>query len=258
MTVLAALALFTVCPVPARFAHRPPRGVVRWLPAVGVLLGALAWLAALAVWRGGPHGSALLAAVLVVAVLAAGTRGLHLDGLADLADGLGSRRPADGALEIMRRSDIGPFGVVTLLLTLLVDVAALATVLAASSRPQGLVAVLVVVVTGRVAVVLAAGARPARPDGFGALVAGSVDPLERAGWAVAAVVLAVAARALAGGGVGDVVWDAVAVAGGLGAAALLQRHAVRRLGGTSGDVFGALLECATAVTALLLAVGVTG
>ena len=61
-----------------------------------------------------------------MAALALLTRGLHLDGLADLADGLGSGQPAATALDIMRRSDIGPFGTVTLVLVLLTQVAALA------------------------------------------------------------------------------------------------------------------------------------
>ncbi|NEE30554.1 adenosylcobinamide-GDP ribazoletransferase, partial [Streptomyces sp. SID7982] len=67
----------------------------------------------------------LLAAVASVAVPAALTRGLHLDGLADTADGLGSGKPAEDALRIMKQSDIGPFGVITLLLVLLAQVAVL-------------------------------------------------------------------------------------------------------------------------------------
>jgi cobalamin synthase len=58
------------------------------------------------------------APVVVVAAGALLTRGLHLDGLADLADGLGSGRPAGDALSIMKRSDIGPFGVVGVVLAL--------------------------------------------------------------------------------------------------------------------------------------------
>ncbi|GAA3105764.1 hypothetical protein GCM10020254_59560 [Streptomyces goshikiensis] len=69
---------------------------------------------------------------MTVAVPAALTRGLHLDGLADTADGLGSAKPAEDALRIMKQSDIGPFGVVTLLLVLLIQAAALADVYADS------------------------------------------------------------------------------------------------------------------------------
>ncbi|MGK5554842.1 adenosylcobinamide-GDP ribazoletransferase [Actinomadura kijaniata] len=104
-------------------------------PATGLLVGGAAALVLLA---GGAAGlSPLLGAALAVAASAALTRALHLDGLADLADGLGSGKPAAEALAIMKRSDIGPFGVVTLLLALVIQVAALA------SAPDAPVAALV-------------------------------------------------------------------------------------------------------------------
>ncbi|MGH3289888.1 MAG: adenosylcobinamide-GDP ribazoletransferase, partial [Streptosporangiaceae bacterium] len=96
-----------------------------WAPAVGLLLGSIA--AAVLVVADHPLGAGpLTAAGLAVAALALLTRGLHLDGLADLADGLGSGLPAARALDIMRRSDVGPFGIVTLVLTLVIQVGALA------------------------------------------------------------------------------------------------------------------------------------
>ncbi len=101
--------------------------------------------------------------------------GLHLDGLADTADGLGSRRPADQALEI-RRSDAGPFGVATLVLVLLVQVCALASL----PHGRGAAGLVLAAVTGRVAVVLATGSPPARPSGFSALVAGRTSAAGRA------------------------------------------------------------------------------
>uniref|UniRef100_UPI003A8B9762 adenosylcobinamide-GDP ribazoletransferase n=1 Tax=Streptomyces sp. Agncl-13 TaxID=3400628 RepID=UPI003A8B9762 len=93
-------------------------------PAVGVVVGGCAaGLGLLFLFLGaGP----LLAAVGSVAVPAVLTRGLHLDGLADTADGLGSGKPAEDALRIMKQSDIGPFGVLALVFVLLAQVAALA------------------------------------------------------------------------------------------------------------------------------------
>ena len=113
--------------------------------------------------------------MLAIAVLAALTRGLHLDGLADLADGLGSRKPAAQALEIMKRSDIGPFGVVTLVLTLLVQVAALAR---ADQVGRGPVAIAAAAVAARLAIMLACRRHvPVRAaGGLGSLVAGTVHP----------------------------------------------------------------------------------
>ncbi len=118
----------------------------------------------------------LLGAALAMMLLALLTGGLHLDGLADTADGLGSRRPAPQALEIMRRSDAGPFGVAALVLVLLVQVCALASL----PPGRGAAALVLAAVTSRVAVVLATGSPSARPSGFGALVAGRTSAAGRA------------------------------------------------------------------------------
>jgi adenosylcobinamide-GDP ribazoletransferase len=175
--------------------------------------------------------------------MAALTGGLHLDGLADLADGLGSRRPADAALAIMKKSDIGPFGVVTLVLVLLVQVAALAR---AETAGRGVVAVVAAAVTARLALTLACrrGVPAARGSGLGALVAGSVRP------AVAAVLVVAAVAAAAALG-----WIfAIAVGAGLVASLLVTALAVRRLGGITGDVLGAAAEITAAVCLLVTAI----
>jgi len=250
MSLLTALGLFTVLPVPAR-ARRPGPGLLVWLPLVGLLLAVLAYLPVLAVWRGGGAGSPFLAAVLTVTALALLTRGLHLDGTADLADGLGSARPAEEALAIMRRPDVGAFGVVAVVCTLLLQVAALSAVLASSTRPEGLFALGLAVVTGRVAVLSAAGARVAPGSALGVLVAGGVPASVR--WAVVAVLVAGAAAGGALLGYRSAAGPVVAVLGGLLVAVAVRRHAVRRLGGVSGDVFGALVEVATSGVLVVLA-----
>src|SRR5216683_700938 len=105
-----------------------------WAPLIGLALGGIAAL----VLTGADrllHTGPLVGAALAVAALALLTRGLHLDGLADLADGLGSGKPAADALDIMKRSDIGPFGVVTLVLTVFIQIAALAHAEAAGRGP---------------------------------------------------------------------------------------------------------------------------
>ncbi|NEC72485.1 adenosylcobinamide-GDP ribazoletransferase, partial [Streptomyces rochei] len=112
-----------------------------------------------------------LAAVATAAVPAVLTRGLHLDGLADTADGLGSGKPAEDALRIMKQSDIGPFGVLTLVFALLAQVAALAQVYDASWA-HGALAAVVSATAARLALTLAArtGVPAARPEGLGAAV----------------------------------------------------------------------------------------
>ena len=150
-----------------------------WLPLLGGLLAAAAGGALLAAEASGHSGPRrLLAATIAFAVLAVLTGGLHLDGLADTADGLGSRRPRDEALDIMRRSDIGPMGVAALLLVILLQVTALASL---TPEVPSAVALVAAVITSRVAVILAAGSAAARPGGFGALIAGSTTARARAG-----------------------------------------------------------------------------
>jgi len=250
----SALGLFTILPVRAapEIGRDDAARAVLWLPAVGVLLCVPAAAVLLAVEAGGHSGPRrLLAAALAIGVLALLTGGLHLDGLADTADGLGSRRPQDEALAIMRRSDIGPFGVAALLFTVLVQIAALATV--APGWPD-VAALVVAVITGRTAVVLATGpgSPAARPDGFGALVAGATSARARV-TAGAALVVVTAVAATAAWGWHPAVRGVVAVLAGLCAGDLLRRLARRRLGGMTGDVFGALIEVSSAVVLLALA-----
>lgn len=216
-------------------------------PLVGLLLGGLA--AALLVGVREVTEGDLLACVLAVAALAALTRGLHLDGLSDTADGLGSYAPPERAREIMKQPDVGALGMAAVLLVVLVQVAALASCVAAG---RGAGALVLATVTARLAVTLACtpGTPAASPTGLGALVAGAVRP------AVAAAVTVVVVAGAAAYGLldDDPVRTVLAVAAGLGVAQALRAHAVRRLGGLNGDVLGALVETTTAVVLVAMAV----
>jgi adenosylcobinamide-GDP ribazoletransferase len=191
-----------------------------------------------------------LAAVASVAVPAVMTRCLHLDGLADTADGLGSGRPAEDALRVMKQSDIGPFGVLALVFVLLGQVAALARLYGCGWAP-GAIAVVVASVAGRAAMTLAcrSGVPAARPDGLGAVVAGTLA-VRTACWAAGAVVAAVAVLGALATGPYQAVRTGLAAGAGLVASELLLRRCRARLGGVTGDVFGAL--CETAATAALV------
>jgi adenosylcobinamide-GDP ribazoletransferase len=187
----------------------------------------------------------LLAAVLVVGTLALLTRGMHLDGLADTADGLGSGRPAEGALEVMRKGDVGPFGVVTLVLVLLTQVVSVAFLLTTWHGPADVAAALVV---SRLALPLAclAGIPAARPEGLGAMVAGSVSRVTAALVVLATLVVGAAATLVVSG---PSPWFAlVGLLGGL----LVGRRAVRRFGGITGDVLGAVVEATFTVALVAL------
>ncbi|MFI2297450.1 adenosylcobinamide-GDP ribazoletransferase [Actinacidiphila glaucinigra] len=235
-----------------RWDRPAARAGMLWAPPVGLVVGLCAAAAGglLLLLGSGP----MPAAVASAAVPAALTRGLHLDGLADTADGLGSGKPAEDALRIMKQSDIGPFGVLTLVLVLLAQVAVLAE-LYGESWTRGAVAAALAGLTSRAAMTLACrdGVPPARPGGLGAAVAGVVPV--RTAWALAALTVAVCAACGTAFGAPDAVRCAAAAVLALAAAELLLRRCRRRLGGVTGDVFGALCETAATTSLLVLTLG---
>ncbi|MFF5492858.1 adenosylcobinamide-GDP ribazoletransferase [Streptomyces aquilus] len=245
-----AFGTLSVLPVRvSRWDREAARGGMLCAPLVGGVIGGLAAGVGLALlWLG---AGALLAAVGSAAVPAVLTRGLHLDGIADTADGLGSGKPAEDALRIMKQSDIGPFGVITLVFVLLGQVAALARAYD-DSWARGAVATVVAAVVARLALTLAAraGVPAARPEGLGAAVAGVV-PVGGAVGVVVAVLVAAGGGGLLVGSYGPVVAVVVALA----ASELLLRHCTRRFGGVTGDVFGALAETAATTALVVLSFG---
>ncbi|MFF8863425.1 adenosylcobinamide-GDP ribazoletransferase [Streptomyces sp. NPDC015139] len=248
-----AFGTLTVLPVRVHRWDRPAaRGGMLTAPVAGLAVGVLsAGPALLLLFLGaGP----LLAAVASVAAPAVLTRGLHLDGLADTADGLGSGKPAEDALRIMKQSDIGPFGVITLVLVLLAQVAVL-TQLYGGSWARGALAAVVSATAARLALTLAArtGVPAARPEGLGAAVAGVVPKGAALAVAVAVIVAAGAAGACLGGY--DALRAALAVAVAAAVAELLLRRCTHRFGGITGDVFGALEETAATTALVVLALG---
>jgi adenosylcobinamide-GDP ribazoletransferase len=190
---------------------------------------------------------ALLGGLAVVAMLALLTRGMHLDGLADTADGLGCYGDPQRALAVMRDGSAGPFAVVALVLVLVAQAASLGA-LADTGR---LLAVVLAVTAGRVALCWCArtGVQAARPEGLGALVAGSQPP---------ALVLAYLVALLAAGlaAVPARPWQGpLAVCLATLAVAGLSAHTRRRFGGVTGDVLGAASEVATTVILAVCALG---
>ncbi|MEU7060555.1 adenosylcobinamide-GDP ribazoletransferase [Streptomyces sp. NPDC046197] len=248
-----AFGTLSVFPVRvSRWDRGAARGGMLCAPVVGVVVGTVAAAAGLLLLFLG--ASDLLAAVATAAVPAALTRGLHLDGLADTADGLGSAKPAEDALRIMKQSDIGPFGVITLVFVLLAQVAAL-TEAYAGSWARGALAAVVSATAARLALTLAAraGVPAARPEGLGAAVAGVVP-----GRAALLAALLVSAAAAGGGallGAGDGVRAAAAVVLSAAVAEVLLRHCTRRFGGVTGDVFGGLAETAATAALVTLSLG---
>ena len=239
---LESVGLLTALPVPAR-AAASARGVLPWAPLVGLLLGGIATGIAV---LGARLVSPLAGAVLALTALAALTRGLHLDGLADTADGLGPLRDRERALAVMRQGDVGPFGVAAIVLVLLLQAACTAVLLVAE---DGWVAVWAAVVAARLAMTRTGlpGTAVAQGSRLGQAVAGSVRPGVLAAWAVVLAVGTLVATGLEPVRAAGVL---VPVVTGLAAAELVLRRARARLGGATGDVMGAMGELTTAVTLL--------
>jgi adenosylcobinamide-GDP ribazoletransferase len=234
-----AFEFSTVTPVPARLAGTLSGPVLTALPVVGAALGALAAATAYLATSAYIAPIAGLAAAVVV-VLA--TRGMHIDGLSDTADGLGCYGPPERALTVMRDGSAGPFGVAAVIITLLAQTLSFGTL---ASRQEWL-AIALAIAVGRVSAVVACrrGVPGAAHSGFGARVAGS-QPLWLAGiWVLAAMAVGFFAQPWRP-------WQGpVAVVIALVAGVLLVRHCVRRFGGITGDVLGASIEVTTTLAAL--------
>ncbi|KRF11403.1 hypothetical protein ASG90_16765 [Nocardioides sp. Soil797] len=231
-------------------------------PLGGLVLAVLTAVPLVVVTRLDLHLTAFPLTVLVLGALALLTRGMHLDGLADTADGLGSGRRDEAALQVMKQSDIGPFGVATVVLVLLLQAALLTQ---AIGYGVGAPVLLIALVVSRgVLPLLCTGPFPgARPDGLGATVARSVTGgllagslALCAGLVVVTVLLAANWSAgLDGWASGldfdDAVQLLVMAPLGLVPGVLLAVRARNRFGGVTGDVHGAAVE--VTFTATLLA-----
>jgi adenosylcobinamide-GDP ribazoletransferase len=242
-----SVGTLTALPVP------PPTRIDRQVAGRAMLaaplaVAPLALLVVVLTWAGRGLGvPGLVTASLVLVALVLGTRAMHLDGLADTADGLSASYDRERALEVMRRGDVGPSGAAAIALVLVLDAASLATLAQSPSGPV-LAGLAVLLSRHGLAWACAAGVPSARPEGLGATVAGSVGRWQLAVAAMAALTVAVGASAATGSPwwVGAGAWAACVLAAG----ALLLRT-TRRLGGITGDVLGAAVEIgfAAALTA---------
>lgn len=235
----AAVRFLTVLPMPESWSggEKELARSVPYFPLVGALVGVLVAALDYALARMFP---ASMASVLTVIALTAISGGLHLDGLADTADGFLSSRPRERVLEIMRDSRSGPMGVAAVVFVIALKIAALASV----DGPLRPGVIFLMPVAGRTALVTMMAVLPyARKEGGLC----SIFRMRRyqAAWAFA---LLVAAGALAVG------WMGLAAAGlSFVTALLLCVHAYRKIGGQTGDTLGASCELVELVPVLAAA-----
>jgi adenosylcobinamide-GDP ribazoletransferase len=237
-----ALSFLTIAPVPRRHIAeaRELADSMAWFPLVGLLLGGMLTGVALGLHHYLPASAT---AAIVVALLAVATRALHLDGLADTLDGLGGGQTPEASLRIMKDHAVGAFGAVGIVLALLLKYTLILGLLEAG----GLRFLLIFPVISRGAMVLLAYLSPyARPEGglgeaMTTLTTGRTLALA-AGSAVLIVASACQGRGLA----------ALAVAALLTWG--LAHYFRQRLGGVTGDVFGAVNE-GMEIVALIVSLG---
>jgi adenosylcobinamide-GDP ribazoletransferase len=223
----AALSFFTAIPLGRRVAFDEQdlrRGAVLF-PAVGALVGVVV---ATVAWAAHILLPAPPAAILGVASGVAVTAAFHLDGLADVADGIGASLTGRDPAEVMRDPRLGTFGVAAVALDLLLKTSLVAALVAAGFP-------WVVVAAGalsRVPAIALAWRLPYAGGGTGVWTEGIGLAATLAAAAIALVIAVPAAHAAT-------VWMIVAVAV---AALPLAWWSRRRLGGVAGDVFGAAAE----------------
>ncbi|MBI8989331.1 adenosylcobinamide-GDP ribazoletransferase [Corynebacterium meridianum] len=253
--LFTALSWLTVLPVAGAtvFDRTTGRRAMAALPVPGLFLGTVATgIGSVATLLG---LSPLLTAVLCVASWELLTRMMHIDGLADVGDALGSYAAPERAREIIADRYTGALGMGAVLVTLAVQVAALSDLLALPSAPAGILIVGMVPALSRMSAMIGCSRlfRPFSEGGFGAMIIGTV-PLRWVGFWWLAVTVATggsAALLLSGStAVSATVGVAAGGVGGVGFALLVSRHLNRRLGGLNGDCMGALIEMTTAVCAL--------
>ena len=220
--------LLTRLPVARLTSSHPPASDCVWAyPLVGAVVGGLGAVALLLGRFAGLN--AATCAVLALAVTILSTGGLHEDGLADTADGLGGGHTREAKLAIMRDSRIGSFGALALLLS----VALRAVVVATTPRPC--LALCSAAILARAAMLLLLRLPPARADGLAVPLSQTRLRRIAAGLLLASPIAVVAPSA---------------ALASLCAAGLMALLAHRQLGGSTGDVLGAaeqLAECAAMV-----------
>ena len=234
-SLVAAISFLTRLPV-GRWVEFDAADVARsagWFPAVGLLLGAIAAGAAFLLRD---HLPLMVVAVILVALEAVLTGGLHFDGLADTFDGFGGGKTREDVLRIMRDHCIGSYGGTALVLLVVLKVSAYGALLQGN---QWLPALVLVPALGRWSILLLTATLP-----YARQSSSVVRDMGRSSIVWGSLTVAIALD-------GFKLW--VPMIAVIALSFLFGSYCRRRIGGITGDTLGAnsqLCECAALVTLL--------
>ncbi len=232
--MLGALSFLTVFGT----GRAPDRRTMGWFPLVGAVIGLIlagVMRAAGEIWDPAVVGALVVATDLVV------TGMLHFDGLADCADGLLPHLSRTRRLEVMREPDVGSFAVTVVATTVMLRWVALTTLAGTGFGYLSLVGLWAGSRT--LAAVVPSFVRYARTDGLATSLVGGSQ------WYLLTWLTPVGVLLWIDDGIGGLVALAILV----GAAVAVVGFAVRRIGGFTGDVLGALIVVAETCALLALA-----
>ncbi len=223
-----------------------PSRVDRGSAGAAMLLAPLAvapigLVVALVVWLGDlVEAPPLVVGLLAVGTIALGSRGLHVDGLSDVADSLTASHDRDRSLEVMKGGTAGPAGVATLVVVLGLQAASIAALVGTDAAPF-VVGAVVCLSRAALSICCVAGVAPARDSGLATSFAGTVSRL--AAFLTWLLVLGVGVGLAV---VADLPWWRGLVLGIalLAGTLLVLERCLRRHGGVTGDCFGASIEIA--------------
>ncbi|MGB7948911.1 MAG: adenosylcobinamide-GDP ribazoletransferase [Candidatus Binatia bacterium] len=234
----AALQFLTLFPYPRRteYADDDVGRAAIFFPVIGSILGSILVLVNFVLE---PFANAGLLSVILVSLLAFLTRGLHLDGVGDTFDGLGAGGDRERMLEVMDDSHTGVFGLIAIVLVLLLKIHALDSMDLDRWRT-----LLVAPILGRWAMVLFAYRAKAAKTGLGSRL---IDHLQTHHFLLATVLtLLLVAAIWSVNGIVMMAWVAVFTVAN-------KSYFDRRLGGVTGDTFGAVGELSETSVMVLLA-----
>jgi adenosylcobinamide-GDP ribazoletransferase len=244
LTLLGAIAFYTCIPIPPTW-NLEFRGIARWAPVVGLAIGGLlGWLDAGLQLLGMPI---LTRSATIVVTWVGLTGGLHLDGAMDSADGLAVLDP-QRRLDVMADSHTGAFGAIAGIIILLLKTAALTDL----SSDRGL-ALMVACGWGRWGQLVAIVRYPyLRPNGKGAFHKAAIH----SPWAILpSLVLLLGVSVGIGLQLERRLAGIIMAIGGSTIALLTGFWFHRKLGGHTGDTYGAIVEWTEALLLCLLTVG---